>query len=89
MKADRQEASEPTSEDKGPFPSTGDVVELRRDGALFRVGAVETVMPDGTGFWLASQGLDTRIYVPSSQDELDIRIRPVPQVASELTGVAL
>lgn len=75
MEAERQEIYEAMSEDKTPVPSPGDVVELRRESTLFRIGAVETVMPDGTGFWLAPHGLDTRVYVPSSQNELEIRIR--------------
>lgn len=96
MEADLQEINGPASEDKNLLlPSTGDVVELRREGTLLRIGAVETVMPDGTGFWLASHGLDTRIYVSSSQNELEIHIRPVPEqtqtapASSGLTGLPL
>lgn len=54
----------------------GDVVELLLHGRTLRTGAVEAVMPDGTGFWLAADGIDTRLYVHTREDGLELRIRP-------------
>lgn len=79
MEPAHQKNNEPMDHGKTSVPSTGDVVELRRHGTTFRIGAVEAVMPDGTGFWLASHGLDTRVYVASSENELEIWIRPAPE----------
>lgn len=79
MEPAHEEILEPTDPCKASVPSAGDVVELRRHGTTFRVGAVETVMPDGTGFWLASRGLDTRVYVPFIEHGVEIWIRPEPE----------
>ena len=55
-------------------PRTGDTVELRQRGRTFRIGQVEVVMPDGSGFWLAADGADPRLYVPAG-GEPEIWIR--------------
>ncbi|WP_415853445.1 hypothetical protein [Sinomonas sp. G460-2] len=49
-------------------------MELRQRGAIFRIGKVEVVMPDGSGFWLAADGADPRLYVPAG-GEPEIWIR--------------
>jgi hypothetical protein len=53
-------------------PRIGDSVELRRYAITFRIGTVETVMPDGTGFWLAPHGADGRQYVHIGDEDLQI-----------------
>jgi hypothetical protein len=40
----------------------GEIVEVRRAGVVARRGLVEAVMPDGSGFWLAANGIDQRLY---------------------------
>lgn len=88
MEPAHEEILEPTDHCKASVPSAGDVVELRRHGTTFRVGAVETVMPDGTGFWLASHGLDPRVYVPSIEHGVEIWIRPEPEEGRALPATS-
>jgi hypothetical protein len=70
-------------------PATADVVALSRHGRTIRVGIVESVMPDGQGFWLAAYGLDTRVYVPNDEAGLEIRIHPTPPTGLEAQSVVL
>ncbi|BCW44899.1 hypothetical protein [Arthrobacter sp. StoSoilB5] len=50
----------------------GDAVELRRCGASIRQGTVETIMPDGSGFWIGAHGPDQRLFVDVHDDELAV-----------------
>lgn len=54
-------------------PSAGDPVELRQDGTTVRTGFAESIMPDGTGFWIAAQGPDLRMYIPLDDSGLYVR----------------
>lgn len=56
-------------------PEPGIFVELRCQGVTNRAGRIETVMPDGTGFWLEAHGPDTRLYVDVDADLPEIWIR--------------
>ena len=53
-------------------PDAGDFVELRRGGMTVQAGRVETVMPDGSGFWLAPEGPSHRRYVLLGDDNLEV-----------------
>ncbi|WP_105030351.1 hypothetical protein [Arthrobacter ruber] len=50
----------------------GDLVELHRQGTKVRLGTVEAVMPDGSGFWIGAFGADERQFVDSSDETLTI-----------------
>ena len=54
------------------LPKLGEVVELRRQGKTVRVGRVEQVMPDGSGFWIAAHGPDRRIFIPTDENDSEI-----------------
>lgn len=56
----------------GWVPEPGDKVELRRRGVVFRKGTVETVMPNGSGFWVNREGVDERAFVPMGCDDVEI-----------------
>ncbi|MGN6161908.1 MAG: hypothetical protein ACTHOG_09440 [Marmoricola sp.] len=56
------------------MPSSGDIVELRQREGLIRVGEVECIMPDSSGFWVAAHGADPRIYVSTTDEHLEIWI---------------
>ncbi|WP_423184997.1 hypothetical protein [Arthrobacter sp. NyZ413] len=88
MEPAHQKINEPSDHCTPPVPATGDLIELRRHGRTLRVGAVEAVMPDGTGFWLAAQGIDTRVYVPSGDNDLEIWIRPEQESEHTLSVAA-
>lgn len=75
MEIEHEQAAERPPDDR-TRPTAGDVVELLLHGRTLRTGAVEAVMPDGTGFWLAADGIDTRLYVHTREDGLELRIRP-------------
>ena len=57
------------------IPMSGDAVELRL-GTTVRTGTVETVMPNGTGFWIAAHGIDTRLYIHVDEHGPQLRILP-------------
>jgi hypothetical protein len=50
-------------------PVGGGIVEIRQNSNTVRERIVEMVMPDGSGFWLAAEGADKRVYVPVSEWE--------------------
>lgn len=54
------------------LPKSGEIIELRRQGRTIRVGKVEQVMPDGSGFWIAAHWPDSRIFVPTGEKDLEI-----------------
>jgi hypothetical protein len=60
--AHEQNTKRPTHE-HAFLPTAGDMAELLCRGRPLRIGAVDTVIPDGSGFWLAADGLGTRLYV--------------------------
>jgi hypothetical protein len=35
----------------------GEFVEIYRDGDIYRRGRVDTTMPDGSGLWMAAEGV--------------------------------
>jgi hypothetical protein len=41
----------------------GTIVEVTRNGELHRRGFVDAALADGSGFWLASDGTDTRKFI--------------------------
>jgi hypothetical protein len=53
-------------------PHEGETVELRRYWVRFRTGTVETVMPDGSGFWVEASGADRRQYVHIGDEDIQI-----------------
>ncbi|GAB2732428.1 hypothetical protein GCM10027090_00340 [Sinomonas soli] len=56
-------------------PEVGQVVEVRRRGTVRRSGSVDAVMPDGSGFWLAADGLNTRAFVFSQESDVEVSAR--------------
>lgn len=48
----------------------GSVVEVRRLKTRVRQGIVETVMPDGSGFWIEPLGLEPRMFVDTNDDTM-------------------
>lgn len=53
-------------------PTAGESVELRRWGVLLRIGSIETVMPDGSGFWLIADGADLRLFIHIDYDDIEV-----------------
>ena len=53
-------------------PGAGDFVELRQGGMTVQAGRVETLMPDGSGFWLAPEGPNQRRYVHLGDENFEI-----------------
>jgi hypothetical protein len=51
------------------FPAPGDHVEVRRNGSTLRLGTVEIVMHDDSGFWLAADGVEPRVFVHIDDNE--------------------
>ena len=41
----------------------GEYVEIRAGDTVLLRGIVDTVMPNGTGFWLAADGVQSRSYI--------------------------
>lgn len=58
-------------------PSPGKRVEVRRSGCDVRRGVIEAVMRDKSGFWLASDGVEPRVFVLLDDKEQTIRPAPV------------
>lgn len=84
MDTAQADPADPSVSFRTAVPSIGDTVELRQHDATIRVGEVESAMPDGSGFWLAAHGADTRIYVPTADDALEIRIsRPLTSLPGD------
>lgn len=65
---------EPQMRQSGPgwLPVEGERVELRRSGRIVRQGTIETVMYDRSSFWLAADGVDTRIFVHLNDNEVHL-----------------
>jgi hypothetical protein len=42
---------------------TGSLVEVRLGNQLYRQGTVDTVMPDGSGVWIAADAAHSRQYI--------------------------
>ncbi|MGZ3471954.1 MAG: hypothetical protein ACXVA6_18445 [Isosphaeraceae bacterium] len=89
METAYEQIREPLARCQSWEPAIADVVELSRHGRTIRIGVVESVLPDGKGFWLAAHGLDTRVYVPNDEAGLEIRIRPTPRSGVEAQSVVL
>ncbi|XAS74245.1 hypothetical protein VUN82_10665 [Micrococcaceae bacterium Sec5.1] len=53
--------NEPTS--SGWVPKPSELVEVRRFGGEVRRGVIDTVMRDNSGFWLAAEGIEPRLFV--------------------------
>lgn len=45
----------------------GVIVEVRLGSSPYRVGLVEDVMPDGSGIWLAADGIQSREFLEKAQ----------------------
>lgn len=54
-------------------PKPSERVEVRRTGSEIRRGAVETVMNDNSGFWLAAEGVEPRLFVLLHDQKQTIR----------------
>jgi hypothetical protein len=57
-------------------PAPGEHVELRRPGSDVRRGVIEAVMRDNSGFWLAADGVEPRVFVSRDDKEQSIRFTP-------------
>ncbi|MGY3565256.1 hypothetical protein ACVWWH_000949 [Sinomonas sp. RB5] len=60
---------------QGWTPAPGAEVEIRQWGNPLRKGVVETVMPDGRGFWLAAEDAWPRLLIHLGSDDMEIWIR--------------
>ncbi len=59
-------------------PAPGKQVELRTPGCGKRRGVIEAVMKDHSGFWLAADGAEPRVFVFLDGNEQSIWIAPGP-----------
>ncbi|UZX03006.1 hypothetical protein F8G81_10665 [Arthrobacter sp. CDRTa11] len=55
------------------MPNPSELVEVRRLGCEVRRGVIETVMEDNSGFWLAANGVDPRLFVLLHDQKQTIR----------------
>lgn len=51
----------------------GEFVEVRVPRAGTRRGLIEAVMKDKSGFWLAADGVEPRVFVPLDEDSPGVR----------------
>ncbi|MFC9354921.1 hypothetical protein [Arthrobacter sp. NPDC057013] len=56
--------------------AAGEYVEVTAPGIGTRRGTIEAVMRDKSGFWLAADGVEPRVFVPLEEKELRIRSAP-------------
>ena len=57
----------------------GEYVELRTSRGGTRRGIIETIMKDKSGFWLAADGVEPRVFVPLEEKEQSIRPATAPE----------
>lgn len=57
----------------GWMPMPSELVEVRRLGHKVRRGVIETVMKDKSGFWLAADGVEPRLFVLLHDQKQTIR----------------
>ncbi len=57
----------------GWMPKPSELVEVRRLGYGVRRGVIETVMKDNSGFWLAADGVEPRLFVLLHDQKQTIR----------------
>lgn len=57
-------------------PAPGEHVEVRRPGNDLRRGVIDAVMHDNSGFWVAAEGVDPRVFVSLDDNEQSIRVAP-------------
>lgn len=57
------------------LPAVGESIEVRSRGTVRR-GIIEAAMYDGSGFWLAAEGVEPRLFVDLGEEELEVRPRP-------------
>lgn len=62
---------------RGWEPAPGKHIELRTPGCGKRRGVIEAVMNDHSGFWLAADGAEPRVFVFLDDNEQSIWIAPV------------
>jgi hypothetical protein len=53
-------------------------VEVQMSPAVTRRGIIEAVMKDKSGFWLAADGVEPRVFVHLGEDSQSIRLLPSP-----------
>lgn len=56
-------------------PEPGDAIELRV-GLTRRQGTVEDVTADGSGFWMAADGVEARLFVHKEYQDVEIWVSP-------------
>ncbi|MET3934694.1 hypothetical protein [Arthrobacter sp. OAP107] len=56
----------------------GEYIEVQAAGIGTRRGTIEAVMRDKSGFWLAADGVEPRVFVPLEEKEQSIRPAPSP-----------
>ena len=54
----------------------GEYIEVQASRIGTRRGHIEAVMRDKSGFWLAADGVEPRVFVPLGEKELTIRSAP-------------
>ena len=57
----------------GWVPKPSERVEVRRTGSDIRRGVIEAVMKDNSGFWLAADGVEPRVFVLLDDQKQGIR----------------
>lgn len=58
---------------RGWMPKPSELVEVGRLGCEVRRGVIETVMKDNSGFWLAADGVEPRLFVLLHDQKQTIR----------------
>lgn len=53
-------------------PQEGETVEVRQWGTKIHAGIVEALMPDGSGFWLAADAVQPRIFVHRDYSDIEL-----------------
>lgn len=69
-------------------PTAGQFVEVRRPGHNVRRGVIEAVIRDGSGFWLAADGVEPRAFFILADKELSIRPAPATDPDDRSRGTA-
>lgn len=54
----------------------GEYIEVQAPRIGARRGPIEAVMRDKSGFWMAADGVEPRVFVPLGEKELTIRSAP-------------
>lgn len=60
------------------IPAPGAYVEVQELKGRVRRGFIETVTNDKSGFWLAADGVEPRLFVSLEDTTRNVRLAPLP-----------